>query len=53
MVDMLEKKKETILSIFMNAQDRYMESSEAVNTFLENYNTVRFENIQIKLINLN
>ncbi|KAL4132315.1 hypothetical protein QTP88_009488 [Uroleucon formosanum] len=39
-VDELERKKQLILSIVMKDHDKYMESSEAVNTFSENYNKI-------------
>ncbi|CAI6344104.1 unnamed protein product [Macrosiphum euphorbiae] len=39
-VDELERKKQLILSIVMKDRDKYMESSEAVNTFSENYNKI-------------
>ncbi|XP_026815442.1 titin isoform X5 [Rhopalosiphum maidis] len=39
-VDELERKKQLILSIVMKDREKYMESSEAVNTFSENYNNI-------------
>ncbi|XP_050062195.1 titin isoform X3 [Aphis gossypii] len=39
-VDELERKKQLILSIVMKDREKYMESSEAVNTFSENYNKI-------------
>lgn len=36
----LERKKQLILSIVMKDHDKYLESSEAINTFSENYNKV-------------
>jgi chemotaxis methyl-accepting protein methylase len=39
-VEELERKKQLILSIVMKDQDKYLESSEAINTFSENYNKV-------------
>jgi len=44
-VDELERKKQLILSIVMKDREKYMESSEAVNTFSENYNKVTTYNI--------
>lgn len=40
MVDDLERKKQLILSIVMRNYDKYLQSSEAVNTYSENYNKV-------------
>lgn len=40
----LERKKRLILSIVMKDHDKYLESSEAVNAFSENYNKVRVTN---------
>ncbi|XP_025203968.1 titin isoform X3 [Melanaphis sacchari] len=39
-VDELERKKQLILSIVTKDHEKYMESSEAVNTFSENYNKI-------------
>ncbi|XP_050539074.1 muscle M-line assembly protein unc-89 isoform X2 [Daktulosphaira vitifoliae] len=39
-VDELERKKQLILSILMKDHDKYIESSEAVTTFSENYNAI-------------
>lgn len=50
MVDELERKKQLILSIVMKDHDKYLESSEAVNAFSENYNKVRITNIDNKSI---
>lgn len=45
MVEELERKKQLILSIVMKDHDKYLESSEAITTFSENYNKVRRNNI--------
>lgn len=39
-VEELERKKQLILSIVMKDHDKYVESSEAITTFSENYNKV-------------
>lgn len=46
----MERKKQLILSIVMKDHDKYLESSEAVNAFFENYNKVRTTNIDNKSI---